>query len=649
MNRFSLLILLLFCCKPGYNQTALERQIDSLKNELRKELPDLEKAKIYGDLSWYYNTVSVDSAYHYGTQALEMARQLQDRKLIAQSLSDMGAIYFVKGEIDQALAHYEESREVREADGDLEGIASLDFKIGAVYYRKMDLEKSMKYYLESLQYYEQAKNESVIANLHSNIAVVYTALRNYPKALDFLKKGEAYFEANNMDAQLANNTLATGNVLVSLQDTTGAIDYYKKTLEIAGRSGHFIAEAAAYNNLGSIYTELGDHRLAISYVKKALEIRNREKLESDAASANITLAINHTRLGDYHQAKTLLLHSLAHFEKTGFSEKLGTVYFQLIAAYAGLSKMDSVFHYMNLFVQNASNVLDEKVIEVSNELETKYQTEKKEQQIELLNQETAMQQLQLRNRNLLLLAALILLLAGGFAAYMIFKQRRLKAAARLQQEINRQQEQATRAVLDAEENERRRIAGDLHDGVGQILSAALLNLKFMNKGLKEGKPVDTAIVDDAIHLVENSYDEMRSISHQMMPNALVKSGLVSAVREFVNQIDSRVLNISLSVSGLDDRLDGQTETVLYRVIQESVNNVIKHSQASHLSIQLANDAEGTTLAIEDNGIGFDTAAIDWNSSGLGLQNMRSRLEILKGAMEIDSHPGRGTLITIFVP
>src|SRR5690606_17676752 len=134
----------------------------------------------------------------------------------------------------------------------------------------------------------------------------------------------------------------------------------------------------------------------------------------------------------------------------------------------------------------------------------------------------------------------------------------------------------------AEEKERRRIAGDLHDGVGQLLSAALLNLKQFSKGLVSSESIKTDTVEDAIKMVEDSYDEMRSISHQMMPNALVKFGLVSAVREFVNKIDGNVIKISLGVSGLDERLESQKETVLYRVIQECVNNVIKHAKATQM-------------------------------------------------------------------
>lgn len=112
--------------------------------------------------------------------------------------------------------------------------------------------------------------------------------------------------------------------------------------------------------------------------------------------------------------------------------------------------------------------------------------------------------------------------------------------------------------------------------------------------------------DKVIGMVDESCKEVRSVSHQMMPNALLKSGLASAVKEFLDKIDNRVIKINLHTEGLKERIDSNTETVLYRVIQECVNNVIKHSEANNLDISLIKDADGISATVEDNGCGFDT-------------------------------------------
>ena len=212
----------------------------------------------------------------------------------------------------------------------------------------------------------------------------------------------------------------------------------------------------------------------------------------------------------------------------------------------------------------------------------------------------------------------------------------------------RQQELSTRAVLEAEEKERERIAKDLHDGVGQIMSAAKMNLSSFENEIKFLEPHQKEKFEKIISLVDESCKEVRTVSHNMMPNALLKAGLSAAIREFIDKIDTKVLKIDLYSEGLNERLESNLETVLYRVIQECVNNVIKHSGANHLDISLIKDKDGISATIEDNGKGFD-ARESKAFEGLGLKNIRTRIEYLKGTVDFDSTPGKGTLVAIHVP
>jgi len=134
----------------------------------------------------------------------------------------------------------------------------------------------------------------------------------------------------------------------------------------------------------------------------------------------------------------------------------------------------------------------------------------------------------------------------------------------------------------------------------------------------------------------------------MMPNALLKSGLANAVKEFIDKLDSRILKVNLHAEGLNERLDSNVETVLYRIVQECVNNVIKHSGANTLDISLIKDTEGIAATIEDNGSGFDCKD-NTKFEGIGLRNIISRVQFLKGSVEFDSAPGKGTLVAIHVP
>ncbi|RZL37195.1 MAG: sensor histidine kinase, partial [Pedobacter sp.] len=199
-----------------------------------------------------------------------------------------------------------------------------------------------------------------------------------------------------------------------------------------------------------------------------------------------------------------------------------------------------------------------------------------------------------------------------------------------------------------EENERKRISGELHDGLGQMFSAVKMNLSALTDGINFKDEHSKDMFNKTMNLVDESCKEVRVISHQMAPNVLLKSGLAVAVRDFINKIDSRKLKINLETFGLHERLDQNIETVLYRVIQETVNNVIKHSGANSLDIQLNKDDKGINAMIEDNGKGFDVSQLD-KFEGIGLKNIRSRVNFLKGDVDFSSDSEKGTLIAIFIP
>ena len=218
----------------------------------------------------------------------------------------------------------------------------------------------------------------------------------------------------------------------------------------------------------------------------------------------------------------------------------------------------------------------------------------------------------------------------------------------MQAELRTEQENAARAVLEAEEKERQRIARDLHDGVGQMMSAAKMNLSAFEAEAQLKDPEQQLSLEKIIGLVDDSCREVRSVSHTMMPDVLLKKGLDAALRDFTGKVGSGSLQIGLYTEGIDEDLPMNTAMILYRVLQEAVNNVIKHAQASRLDISVVRDAEGIHATIEDNGIGFDVTDPAY-TEGMGLKNIRTRVSFLKGTVDVDSAKGRGTVIAVEIP
>ena len=191
------------------------------------------------------------------------------------------------------------------------------------------------------------------------------------------------------------------------------------------------------------------------------------------------------------------------------------------------------------------------------------------------------------------------------------------------------------------------MAAELHDGVGQVMVAAWLNLQVLEDQLKGLDSEQQNLLHKATGMVGESCKEVRHVSHAMMPTVLQNKGFADAVKDFTNKIDSKIISIDVHTEGLEKPLETVVETILYRVIQEAVNNTIKHARATQLDISLYNQPEGITLLIEDNGIGFSKANLE--KEGQGMQNMKSRIAFLHGTIHWESSPGNGTLLSINIP
>ncbi|MDQ2795505.1 MAG: sensor histidine kinase, partial [Bacteroidota bacterium] len=255
-------------------------------------------------------------------------------------------------------------------------------------------------------------------------------------------------------------------------------------------------------------------------------------------------------------------------------------------------------------------------------------------------------------RQRLLLAGLVALAGAAGLTYLLLNRRRLRREVEFAQERQQLERLRAQAVLDAEEAERRRIGADLHDGVGQLLTAAKLNLHALAEELHSGAPTGAPrLLAHALDVVDESFREVRSISHNLRPNALIRCGLGQAVRDFTSKVSpGGQPRFCLEFVGLDEnhRLEPALESVLFRVIQELVQNIVKHAHATEVTVQLRRRPHELCVLVEDNGVGFDPTALS-SEGGIGLKNIESRMVYLGGRVKFDSRPGQGTAVTIEVP
>jgi len=244
------------------------------------------------------------------------------------------------------------------------------------------------------------------------------------------------------------------------------------------------------------------------------------------------------------------------------------------------------------------------------------------------------------------------LLIGAFLGYRIFRNRQL--LAKQQDELQQQQIRelqkdkqliAVDAMLKGQEEERSRLAKDLHDGLGGLLSGVKFSLSNMKDNLIV-TPDNMAVFERSLDMLDTSIKELRRVAHNMMPEMLSKFGLDEALREYCNTVNTTgIVTIKYQSVGMENRLEKPTEIIIYRIIQELLNNILKHAVASEALVQLIRENDRLNIVVEDNGKGFDKAIIE-ESKGAGWASIRSRVEYLKGQLDIHSQPEKGTLVNM---
>lgn len=606
-----------------------------------------DQIRVWLDRCWDYRFSDPDSAKFFGQKALKAARQSGKKELEGEAFHNIGVVFEAQGEYEQALDFAKQAMDIRRAQGDEAGMADSYNNMGIIYEQMGNFTLALESYQEAYGRYKRAGDPEKLALVSVNLGILFKTLGSYARVIDY------YREAYGVYLGLGKKEEAA-----FCEANLGSVFYYTKQYDSCLHYS-MLAEKAflAYNNLqflpvvranaGMAYFESGRQGQAKKLLLHALEGHRAYNNQKETAAVLIELARVYAWENNYEKAIGTLVQTkdiagrIQAPQQVMDASKLMSEYYASQGDYRSAWK-----EHLNYSTIKDSLFEAEKVKTIAG-YQAEFEAEKKEQRITLLRQETAIQQLQLKQRNILLSVLVLLLVAGAFVTYFILNRRKLKAEARLQAERNRQEQEATRAVLYAEERERRRLASDLHDGVGQMLSAALMNLNHAYDGAAVGDEARHQLTGKALSLLNDGYDEMRSLSHRMMPRALLRAGLPVALEELLSRLNGPGLAVSFEVSGLEERLPEQTETILYRVVQEAVNNVIKHAAASRLSVQLTRDEEGVALNIEDDGKGFDAGSAEhWE--GIGLKNIVSRLALLKGSVEIHSAPGKGTLVAVFV-
>jgi signal transduction histidine kinase len=616
---------------------------DSLKRLLAKSSSSEERFELHLQLADNYSTLNPDSSLLYANSALAIARKQKDQIKISRAEFYQASYSYNMGKLEDALATADKNMATLQGKPEqMSLLAQYTAFSGRCLMKLNEIKQALEKFYSALKLAEQAADYTTEARAIVNIGWAMMELNQYEKAVDNFKNALKFISQHNVTT--AYNGTIYSNLAGSyggLNHLDSALKYSRLAISEAHKNGNITVEANGYFLLGKALMELGKYDEALQSFLSAKPLREKIGDPFYIVSDMAEMGNLYVKLKKPKEGIAICNDALNIVAANKIDEKLPMIYEALAANHelAGNYKEASeIYKKMSDLKDSVYADANPKALA---EMQTKYETEKKERQIQ-------QQKFKITRQKYLTWGAIGLFILAGFLGYSQYKRYRFKQEAKMKTALIIQQQLATKAVLEAEENERQRIAKDLHDSVGQMMSAAKMNLSaFESEIAFQGQEQQLAF-GKIIQLVDESCKEVRNVSHNMMPNALLKSNLASAIREFVDKLDQKKLQVHLYTEGLDERLDSNIETVLYRVVQECVNNVIKHAAATTLDISLIKDKDGISATVEDNGSGFDTGD-KHKVNGMGLKNIVTRIEYLKGTVEFDSTPGKGTLVALHVP
>lgn len=635
---YRLFILLWFMGYQGAAQTLMGK--DSLLNLLRKTPEDTAKVLLYYELGNQYEFDEPGTAARYYFKAKDLSEKLNYKRGLIKFAANYTAILNSRGKLDSALILNRQALKLSYELKENRLIGVTHANVGNNFQFLGAYDSTVYHYESAVRYFEQIKDTVMTARVYDLMQNTYGYLRQYDKALEYGKKALAVLRRANDPIGLCQVLVNLGNHYAATDQNDDALPYFNEALALAIGHNYKVAELTCYLNISDIHFQRMEIDKMRPLYEKALVIsREVENVEGEAIALR-GVALYHLFKRNEKEAYKHILSAVALTEKSDFRlqhiKNLETMSNILFA----LGRYEEAEDILKTSTGLNNAIIGDDVQEATALLAKQFETEKKEAQIQL-------QQVQLRQKNIfnyILIGSAAALGIISLLGYRNYRHKQKLQQARIDELETEKQLTATEAVLRGEEQERTRLAKDLHDGLGGMLSG----IKYSFQNMKENlilTPDHAQSFERSLDMLDSSIREMRRVAHNLMPEMLVRYGLDTALREFCNEIDrSGAIKVSYQWMGAGT-VEQSVSLAVYRIVQELVNNALKHAEAENVLVQMYLQEGLLAVTVEDDGKGFDTATLR-SARGVGWRNIRNRVDFLKGNLDVRSSPGNGTSVLV---
>ncbi|MBO3700342.1 tetratricopeptide repeat protein [Fabibacter sp. E12] len=487
-----------------------------------------------------------------------------------------------------------------------------------------EYDSAIRVYIDLLPIISESGQPIKEADINDRIADIYIQLREVDQATSYFNQAITIREENGLTSELAKSYYALGSLQFRSGDTKEAVKNYKKGIESIEGDNQIALLANLNYMLGNSYNVLPRIDSARQYFENAKQLYDQigpDQMKIAVSNELVKILIIQKKMD---LAIPILEENLVTIQAFNDWQHYNRIYSLLVEAHKGLGNYEKALFYMQSKYDTVVNFLANQQTQSVAKITEDYRTDK---QLDEAEEQAFFATRRAKIFGVVIIIMIIVLII----AYLLFSRA-----------IQKKKLENLQAMVLGEENERKRVAKDLHDGIGVLLTSVKLRLTNFQDKVEAKEDFK-----NSLEQIDNACTEVRRISHNMIPASLTKLGLQEAILDLLDNVQASTdILIEEALNYEEGAYDESKEVLIYRVVQELINNSLKYADPTKLSIELAKSKQDYILTYKDDGKGFEKSKV---KSGLGLRSIASRVDILKGKLTFETSPGQGAIFNITIP
>ena len=579
-----------------------------------------------------------DEAMRAFSHLLRQSQAINFEKGIRNALVNIMQLYYEKGNYERSVQIAQTLIRASDSVKNKDAFFMAYYGSALAFHRLEQSDKALNAYMRALFFLADTSRLSI--TIYSNIGELFHRMNEKEKAMEYFRqaihKSERYKWTN--DLAMVSLYINMGTIADMLGRASLADSSFSSAIRVAQFHRNLENLYAIKRLQADIYNRRGYPNKALLAVKEARALLAKSKLK-DRLSVSYQLDMYageaYIQLRNYDVAESYLLKAF-HVADTNAIGDRAIIAHKLSRLYDSIGNYKKASEFLRTTYALSDKINDKEIKIRFNEAETRYRSAEKDKDLALKSMALSRQAKDAAVKNLVLVfisSGCLILFILCMGIYLYYRRK---------QKINRAQKEVEqiKAIMRGEESERVRLARELHDGIGGMLTA----IKLSVGSIKKEHPEVTWMhkVDALLQMLQDTSSEVRTTAHNLMPDTLIRYGLQDAIGQYLSKInESHNIRIDFHVPFQHfSAIEMSVELVIYRTVQELIQNALKHAEATHIEIQLLEYDNILSLTVEDNGKGF--VAESYPATGFGLENLKYRVNALHGEIEIDSRPGNGT-------